>query len=153
MELYILSIKILDLPFLKDLGDLLAYRRPDRLLYLSRFFAFPLSSFPVLLSFGNTSFSHTSRNPIWTKLGRSDQYLDHYSRTKDGGVSSHDGVTGSKRLFSPKRHQKDIKSYRMRSIDKWFMYMHKLDPLYKCYHIKKIIRGHLGSQSSKVYFS
>ena len=29
------------------------------------------------LSSGNTSFSHTSLHPILTKLGQSDQYLDH----------------------------------------------------------------------------
>ena len=47
-------------------------------------------------SSGNTSFSHTSLHPILTKLGQSDQYLDHYSGTDNDGVRGHDGVTGVK---------------------------------------------------------
>ena len=47
-------------------------------------------------SSGNTSFSHTSLHPILTKLGHSDQYLDHYSGTNNDGVRGHDGVTGVK---------------------------------------------------------
>ena len=81
-----------------------------RVLYLTRFFLsssysagiaaesciLRVSPFFLLLSSGNTSFSHTSLHPILTKLGQSDRYLDHYSRTKDGGVRGHDGVTGVK---------------------------------------------------------
>ena len=59
----------------------------------------------LLSSSGNTSFSHTSLHPILTKLGQSDQYLDHYSGTNDDGVRGHDGVTGVKKVISPKRHQ------------------------------------------------
>ena len=47
-------------------------------------------------SSGNTSFSHTSLHPILTKLGHSDQYLNHYSGTNNDGVRGHDGVTGVK---------------------------------------------------------
>ena len=47
-------------------------------------------------SSGNTSFSHTSLYPILTKLGHSDQYLDHYSGTNNDRVRGHDGVTGVK---------------------------------------------------------
>ena len=47
-------------------------------------------------SSGNTSFLHTSLHPILTKLGQSDQYLDHYSGTNNDGVRGHDGVTGVK---------------------------------------------------------
>ena len=65
--------------------------------FLSCFF---LSSF--FLS-GNTSFSHTSRHPIQTKLGQSDQYLDHYSGTNDDGVRGHDGVTGVKKVIFTKK--------------------------------------------------
>ena len=47
-------------------------------------------------SSGNTSFLHTSLHPILTKLGQSDQYLNHYSGTNNDGVRGHDGVTGVK---------------------------------------------------------
>ena len=47
-------------------------------------------------SSGNMSFSHTSLHPILTKLGQSDQYLDHYSGTNNDGVRGHDGITGVK---------------------------------------------------------
>ena len=63
------------------------------------------SFFFLLSSSGNTSFSHTSLHRILTKLGQSDQYLDHYSGTSDDGVRGHDGVTGVKKVISPKRHQ------------------------------------------------
>ena len=53
-------------------------------------------SYSFLSSSGNTSFSHTSLHPILTKLGHSDQYLDHYSGTNNDGVRGHDGVTGVK---------------------------------------------------------
>ena len=39
---------------------------------------------------------------ILTKLGLNDQYLDRYSHTNNGGVKGHDGVTGVKKVFSPK---------------------------------------------------
>ena len=74
------------------------------MLYLTGFLFFLLLLLLLLLS-GNTSFSHTSLHPILTKLDQSDQYLDHYSGTNDDGVRGHDGVTGVKRSFSPKRHQ------------------------------------------------
>ena len=57
----------------------------------------------VLSSSGNTSFSHTSRHLILTKLGHSDRYLNHYSRTNNDGVRGHDGVTGVKNdIFTKK---------------------------------------------------
>ena len=52
---------------------------------------------------GNTSFSHTSWHPIQTKLGQSDQYLDHYSGTNDDGVRGHNGVTGVKNVVFTKK--------------------------------------------------
>ena len=52
---------------------------------------------------GNTSFSHTSLHPIQTKLGQSDQYLDHYSGTNDDVVRGHDGVTGVKKVIFTKK--------------------------------------------------
>ena len=67
----------------------LSCRRSRRTLFSSRFF---------LLS-GNTSFSYTSWHPISTKLGYSDQYLNHYSRTNNDGVRGHDGVTGVKNVI------------------------------------------------------
>ena len=48
---------------------------------------------------GNTSFSYTSWHPISTKLGHSDQYLNHYSGTNNDGVRGHDGVTGVKNVI------------------------------------------------------
>ena len=57
----------------------------------------------VLLSSGNTSFSHISLHPILTKLGHNDRYLDHYSGTKDGGVRGHHGVTGVKKVICTKK--------------------------------------------------
>ena len=64
------------------------------------FLSFFLSSF--FLS-GNTPFSHTSLHPIQTKLGQSDQYLDHYSGSNDDGVRGHDGVTGVKKVIFTKK--------------------------------------------------
>ena len=61
------------------------------------------------------------------------------------GQRSRWGHWGQKGHF----HQKGIKSYRMRSIDAWLMHMHKLDPLYKSYHIKNssgVIWGHRGQK-------
>ena len=52
---------------------------------------------------GNTPFSHTSLHPIQTKLGQSDQYLDHYSGSNDDGVRGHDGVTGVKKVIFTKK--------------------------------------------------
>ena len=57
----------------------------------------------VLLSSGNTSFSHTSLHLILTKLAHSDRYLDHYSGTDNGGVRGHDGVTGVKKVIFTKK--------------------------------------------------
>ena len=68
---------------------------------LSFFLSFFLSSF-FLLS-GNTSFSHTSQHPITTKLGQSVRYCNHYSRTEDGGVRGHYGVTGVKKVIFTKK--------------------------------------------------
>ena len=56
-----------------------------------------------LSSSGNTSFSHTSRHLILTKLGHSDRYLNHYSRTNNDGVRCHDGVTGVKKVIFTKK--------------------------------------------------
>ena len=38
-----------------------------------------------------------------TKLGESDQYLDHYSCTKDDGVRGHYEVTGVKKVIFTKK--------------------------------------------------
>ena len=61
----------------------------------------------LVLSFfflsGNTPFSHTSLHPIQTKLGQSDQYLDHYSGSNDDGVRGYDGVTGVKMVIFTKK--------------------------------------------------
>ena len=56
---------------------------------------------------GNTSFSHTSRHPILTKLGHThnDRYLDHYSPQTTMGSVVRMGSLESKRSFSPKKHQ------------------------------------------------
>ena len=56
----------------------------------------------VLLSSGNTSFSHTSLHLILTKFAHSDRYLSHYSHTKDGGVWGHYEVTGVKKVIFTK---------------------------------------------------
>ena len=61
-----------------------------------------MSSSSFFLS-GNTPFSHTSLHPIQTKLGQSDQYLDHYSGSNDDGVRGHDGVTGVKKVIFTKK--------------------------------------------------
>ena len=52
---------------------------------------------------GNTSFSHTSRHSISTKLGHSDRYVDHYSGTNNGGVRGQDGVIGVKKVIFTKK--------------------------------------------------
>ena len=57
----------------------------------------------LLLLSGNTSFSHTSRHSILTKLGHSDWCLNHYSRTNNGGVRGHNGVTGVKNVIFTKK--------------------------------------------------
>ena len=62
-----------------------------------------MSSSSFFLSSGNTSFSHTSRHSILTKLGQSDRYVDHYSGTKDDGVRGHHGVTGVKKVIFTKK--------------------------------------------------
>ena len=79
-------------------SDLLVYVFAYRLTYLA-----PLAraQFLVLFSFfflsGNTPFSHTSQNSILTKLGQSDQTVDHYSGTNKDGVKGHVGVTRVKK--------------------------------------------------------
>ena len=65
-------------------------------------YSFLLLSF-FLSSSGNTSFSHTSWHLILTKLGHSDRYLNHYSRTNNDGVRGHDGVTGVKNVIFTKK--------------------------------------------------
>ena len=57
----------------------------------------------LVLSSGNTSFSHTSLHLILTKLAHSKRYLDHYSGTDNGGVRGHDGVTGVKKVIFTKK--------------------------------------------------
>ena len=52
---------------------------------------------------GNTSFSHTSRHSILTKLDHSDRYVDHYSGTNNDGVRGQDGVTGVKKVIFTKK--------------------------------------------------
>ena len=85
-------------------SSFLPCRRSRRVLYLTCFFvSFFLSFFLLSSSSGNTSFSHTSQHAILTKLGQSDRYLDHYSRTQDGGVRGHDGVTGVKKVIFTKK--------------------------------------------------
>ena len=82
-----------------------AWGHPGRVRRLWRQQCLVLSSF-FLSSFflsGNTPFSHTSLHPIQTKLGQSDQYLDHYSGSNDDGVRSHDGVTGVKKVIFTKK--------------------------------------------------
>ena len=69
------------------------------ILLVSSFFFF----FLLLLSSGNTSFSHTFLHLILTKLAHSDWYLNHYSHTKDGGVRGHYGVTGVKKVIFTKK--------------------------------------------------
>ena len=83
----------------------LSCRRSRRILFLTRFFLLSSSFFFFLLlsSSGNTRFSHISLHPILTKLGHNDRYLDHYSGTKDGGVRSHHGVTGVKKVICTKK--------------------------------------------------
>ena len=66
-------------------------------------YSFLSSFFFLLLSSGNTRFSHISLHPILTKLGHNDRYLDHYSGTKDGGVRGHHGVTGVKKVICTKK--------------------------------------------------
>ena len=66
-------------------------------------YSFLSSFFFLLLSSGNTRFSHISVHPILTKLGHNDRYLDHYSGTKDGGVRGHHGVTGFKKVICTKK--------------------------------------------------
>ena len=64
-------------------------------------FEHSMSSFFFLSFFfflsGNTPFSHTSQNSILTKLGQSDQTVDHYSGTNKDGVKGHVGVTRVKK--------------------------------------------------------
>ena len=62
-----------------------------------------LSSYSFLCFSGNTSFSHTSQRSILTKLGESDQYLDHYSDTNNDVVSGHRGVTEVKKVIFTKK--------------------------------------------------
>ena len=70
----------------------------------SFFLSFFLLSFFLLSFFLATRlFSHTSLHPIQTKLGQSDQYLDHYSGSNDDGVRGHDGVTGVKKVIFTKK--------------------------------------------------
>ena len=52
---------------------------------------------------GNTSFSHSSRHSILTKLGHSDRYVDHYSGTNNDGVRGQDGVIGVKKVIFTKK--------------------------------------------------
>ena len=83
-----------------------AWGHPGRVRRLWRQQCLVLSCF-FLFSFflsGNTPFSHTSLHPIQTKLGQSDQYLDHYSGSNDDGVRGHDGVTGVKKVIFTKKN-------------------------------------------------
>ena len=84
--------------------------------------------------------------PIQTKLGQSDQYLDHYSGTNDDGVRGHDGVTGVKKVIFTKKASSPTECV---ALTRELMHMHKLDPLYKSYHIKNssgVIWGHRGQK-------
>ena len=70
----------------------------SRLLYLTCFFfLFSFFLFSFFFLSGNTPFSHTSQNSIFTKLGQSDQDVDHYSGTNKDGVKGHVGVTRVKK--------------------------------------------------------
>ena len=114
------------------------------------FFSFPLSSSSSSSSFflsGNTSFSHTSRHSILTKLGHSDRYVDHYSGTNNDGVRGHDGVTGVKKVIFTKKASSP--SEYLVSMHGDLCSMHKLDPLYKSYgpkNLSGVIWGHGGQK-------
>ena len=66
-------------------------------------YCFLLVSASAFSGTGNTSFSHTFRHSILTKLGHSNRYLDHYSRTNNDGVRGQDGVTGVKKVIFTKK--------------------------------------------------
>ena len=166
----------------------LSCRRSRKILFLTRFCFF----------LATRLFSHTSRYLILTKLGHSDRYLNHYSRTNNDGVRRHDGVTGvkkviftkkassptecvaltrdlcicitlipstkvitlkissgvtwgsqgSKESFSPKRHHV-LQNGCALMRDSYICI--SLTPSTKVITLK-IVRGHLGSQGSKVHF-
>ena len=108
------------------------------------------SSFFFFLS-GNTPFSHTSQNSILTKLGQSDQDVDHYSGTNKDGVKGHVGVTRVKKevkkgsIFTKKESTPTDYVALTRDL---CIYI-SLNPSTKVMVLKNI-RGHLGSQGSKV---
>ena len=110
------------------------------------FLSFFLSSF--FLS-GNTPFSHTSLHPIQTKLGQSDQYLDHYSGSNDDGVRGHDGVTGVKKVIFTKKASSPTECVALtRDLCIWI----SLTPSTKVITLK-IIAGSLGVTGVKRSFS
>ena len=99
-------------------------------------------------SSGNTSFSHTSRHPILTKLSHIDRYLNRYSRINNDGVRGQDGVTGFKKVIFTKKASsstelvaltRDLRTCISLTLSTKFM-------------VLKFIRGHLGSQGSKGHF-
>ena len=102
----------------------------------------------IFLLSGNTSFSHTSRNLILTKLSYSDWYLDHYSRTNNGGVRGHDGVTGVKKVIFTKQASGPTE-YLALTHDLRICIC--LTPSTKVITLKLIL-GHVGSQGSKGNF-
>ena len=81
-------------------GLFLSCRCSRRILFSTRFLFLLLLLLSFFLS-GNTSFSHTSRHSILTKLGHSDRYVDHYSGTNNDGVR--DGVIGVKKVIFTKK--------------------------------------------------
>ena len=100
----------------------------------------------LLLSSGNTSFSHISLHPILTKLGHNDRYLDHYSGTKDGGVRGHHGVTGVKKVICTKKASSPSDYV---ALTRDLCICSSLTPLYKSYGPKKmsgVIWGHWGQK-------
>ena len=122
---------------------------------LTAMYRWPMGHRPLVLSFfllllsDNTSFLHTSRHLILTKLGHSDRYLNHYLRTNNDVVRGHDGVTGVKKVILTKKASSPTE------------YLALMRDLCICISLTsstkvmvlKIIRGHLGSLGSKVHFN
>ena len=84
--------------------------------------------------------------PILTRLGHKYRLTIPFMSYDQIGVKGHVGVTGVKKVIFTK---KSFKSYRLRSVITWFMYMIDLDPLYKSYGSKKssgVIWGHWGQK-------
>ena len=81
------------------LGRLLSCRRSRRILFPSRF----CFCFCYFFCFWQHVFFTYFPTSDLTKLGHSDRYLDHYSRTNNDGVRCQDGVTGVKKVIFTKK--------------------------------------------------